>query len=104
MMMISTGCGRYRPHEYGRYLWLSDGTTIRNRSSHMPTTTVNEAMTQPVIVRSFLIDRMTNGTTKLQTTIVQKSGENEPRWVTRTTSRSADALPYQTVSRSLKTK
>src|SRR5436309_609115 len=103
-MMISTGRGRYCPHMYGRNLWPSDGTTIRNRSSHMPTTTVKEAMTQPVIVRSFLMERMTNGITKLQTTIVQKSGANEPRCVTRKTSRSADSLPYHTVSRSLKMK
>src|SRR5437588_9873130 len=54
MMTISTGRGRYCPHEYGRYLWLSDGTTMRNRSSHMPTTTVHEAMTHPATVRSFL--------------------------------------------------
>jgi hypothetical protein len=40
-----------------------------------------------------LIDRITNGTTKLKTTIVQNSGANEPRCVTRNTSRSADALP-----------
>ena len=50
---------------------LSDGTMMRNRSSHMPTTTVHEAMTHPVIVRSFLSDRMLNGITKLQSTIVQ---------------------------------
>ena len=37
----------------------------------MPTRTPNDAMTQPVIVRSFLIDRSENGITKLQTTIVQ---------------------------------
>ena len=44
---------------------------IRNRSSHMPTSTVEEATTHPVIVRSFLSERITKGTTKLQTTIVQ---------------------------------
>src|SRR2546426_9961632 len=103
-MMISTGRGRYWPHVYGRYLWPSDGTTMRKRSSHMPMTTVNDAMTQPVIVRSFLIERMTNGIAKLQATIVQKSGANEPRCVTSDTSRSVDALPYPKVSRSLKMK
>ena len=63
-------------------MWLSDGTTIRNRSSHMPTTTPNDAITQPVMVRSFLIARIENGSTKLQKTIVQYSGANDPRCVT----------------------
>src|SRR3989442_7709008 len=104
MMMISRGRGGWWPPVSGRYLGRGDGTTMRKRSSHMPMTTVNDAMTQPVIVRSFLIERMTNGIAKLQATIVQKSGANEPRCVTRNTSRSADALPYHTVSRSLKMK
>ena len=47
----------YVPQEYGRYLWPSDGTTMRNRSSHMPMSTPNDATTQPAIVRSRLIDR-----------------------------------------------
>ena len=37
----------------------------------MPIRTPNDAMTQPLIVRNRLIDIMKNGTTKLQTTIVQ---------------------------------
>src|SRR6266571_7484169 len=82
VMMISTGRGRYVPQEYGRYLWPSDGTTISKRSSHMPISTQNDAMTQPAIVRSRLIDMMKNGTTKLQTTIVQYRGAKEPFCVT----------------------
>ena len=53
---------------------MSDGTTIRKRSSHIPTTTPAEAMTQPSIVRARGIDRIISGNTKLQITIVQKSG------------------------------
>ena len=37
----------------------------------MPMSTPKLAITQPVMVRSFLIERMVNGMTKLQTTIVQ---------------------------------
>ena len=47
---------------------------------------------------------MMNGTTKLQTTIVQKSGANEPFCVTFSACTSALPLPYQTVSRSAKMK
>ena len=61
-------------------------------------------MTQPVIVRSFLIERIDTGMTKLTTTIVQYSGANEPFCVTRSTAISAGSLPYQMVSRSAKTK
>src|SRR5262245_10463602 len=104
VMMISTVRGRYCPHAYGRYLWLSDGTTMRNRSSHMPTRTPNEATTQPAIVRSFFNDRIVTGRTKLQTTIVQNSGAKEPRCVTQKTFISLCSLPYQMVSRSAKTK
>ena len=44
---------------------------IRKRSSHMPMTTPNDAMTQPVIVRNRLMPISTSGSTKLQVTIVQ---------------------------------
>src|SRR5262249_50015537 len=104
VIMISTGLGRYEPQEYGRYLCPSDGTTIRKRSSHIPTHTPADATTQPLIVRKRLIPRMMSGATKLHTTIVQNSGENEPFWVTHRTATSASSLPYQVVSRSLKTK
>src|SRR3954470_22923797 len=96
--------GRYDPHEYDRYLWLSVGTMMRNRSSHMPTTTPHEAITQPVTVRSRLNDRMQSGDTKLQTTMVQESGANEPVCVVQNTDISADSLPYHVVRRSAKTK
>src|SRR5438128_4060162 len=98
--MISTGRGRYVPQEYGRYLWPSDGTTMRNRSSHMPMSTPNDATTQPAIVRSRLIDRRMKGTTRLQTTIVQYRGANEPFCVTLRTATSLDSFPYQIVRRS----
>src|SRR5947208_1941237 len=103
-MMISVGRGRYVPQLYGRYLWPRVGTTIRNRSSHMPMHTPKEAMTQPAIVRVLLMLRMITGTTKLQAIIVQKRGANEPLCVTLNTAISAGSLPYQVASRSLNTK
>ena len=47
---------------------------IRKRSSHMPMTTVDEAIAVPVIVRSLLMARIGHGMMKLQTTMVQNSG------------------------------
>ena len=71
----------------------------------MPTHTPNEATTQPVIVRrSFLTARIANGRTKLHVTIVQKSGANDPRWVTSRTFISASSFPYHVVRRSANTK
>src|SRR5258706_11402148 len=103
-MMISVGFGRYVPQLYGRYLCPSVGTTIRNRSSHIPTHTPTEATTQPAIVRVLLRLRMISGTTKLQTTIVQKSGANEPLCVTLNTAISAGSFPYHVARRSLNPK
>ena len=73
---------------------------IRNRSSHIPTTTPNEAMTVPKIVRSLLIARMVKGRRKLQKTIVQNSGAYAPRCVAQNTAISEGSLPYQVVRRS----
>src|SRR3989442_9091738 len=102
--MISTGCGRYELQVYGRFFLASDGTMIRNRSSHMPTTIDDAAMTHPVRVRSFLIASTGKGMTKLQNTIVQKSGEYVPVLVSQNTAISADVLPYHLESRSANTK
>ena len=52
-------------------MWPSDGTTMRKRSSHMPTHTQIDAMTIDGSFRSFLNERIVNGITKLQATIVQ---------------------------------
>src|SRR5262245_43245089 len=104
VMISSTGRGEYSPHAYGKYLSLSDGTTIRTRSSHMPRQTPHETITAVVIVRNRLIPSRIRGTTKFTVTISQKSGANLPVWVVQKTFISASWLPYQTVSRSLKTK
>src|SRR4030095_16464347 len=104
VMKSSTGVGENVPHEYGNCLWVSDGTTIRKRSSHMPTTTPHEAMTQPRMVRVFELVRIAIGSTKLPTTIVQYSGAYSPRCVAQNTAISLGSLPYQTVRRSLNTK
>src|SRR5262245_30132160 len=104
VIMISLGRGAYRPQLYGSCLCASDGTTMRNRSSHMPMQTVNDEITIPGIFRNFLMLRRMTGMTKLHTTIVQKSGEYEPFCVTRNVFTSVSALPYQTVSRSLNVK
>ena len=48
---------------------------IRNRSSHMPITTPQDAITVAVIERSFRIASNGKGRTKLQNTIVQNNGE-----------------------------
>ena len=53
---------------------VSDGTTIKKRSSHIPMTTPVEATTQPAMVRVFEFDKMISGTTKLAITIVQYRG------------------------------
>src|SRR5437667_394722 len=78
VIRISTGWGRYDAHVDGKFFLASDGTTIRNRSSHIPTTIVEDAITVPVIVRNFLMARSGKGMTKLQNTIVQNSGEYAP--------------------------
>src|SRR5262245_27312524 len=93
--------GMYVPHEYGNGLCASDGTMIRKRSSHMPTTTPQEAMTVPVIVRILRIARNGKGRTKLQNTIVQNKGAYVPVCVDQNAGISWVVLPYQTVSRSL---
>ena len=79
--MISGHRGVYVPHEYGSGLYDSDGTMIRKRSSHIPTTTPQEAITVPVIVRSLRMARNGNGSMKLQNTIVQNSGAYVPACV-----------------------
>src|SRR5271154_4793332 len=100
----STQVGRYVPQEYGKNLRSSEGTTMRKRSSHMPTTTVHDAIAVPVMVRSRLMARMGTGMMKLQTTIVQNSGANCLRMVSQKTAISEGELPYQAVSRSEKVK
>src|SRR5450755_4483493 len=97
VIVSSTHVGRYVPQLYGKYLCESDGTMIRYRSSHMPITTVNEAIAVPRIVRVFLIARSGNGITKLQRTISQNSGEYDPVCVTQKTVISDGSFPYQTV-------
>ena len=69
-----------------------------------PAIIVEEAMTVPVIVRSFAIESNGNGINRLKDTIVQKSGANEPVCVRQKTAISDDVFPYQTVSRSVKVK
>src|SRR5512143_3644219 len=55
------------------------GTTIRKRSSHIPSSTETDAATGPQIVpRVRLLQSSANGITKQLTTIVQKTGENFP--------------------------
>src|SRR5215831_20222241 len=104
VIMISTGWGRYELQLYGRFFVASDGTTIKKRSSHIPTTIVDDAITHPVIVRNFLIARIGKGITKLQNTIVQNSGAYDPVCVSQNTAISADEFPYQVVIRSTKVK
>ena|ERR1700681_2366645 len=106
VMVISTHVGRYVVllQLYGKYFCASEGTIIRNRSSHIPITTPVDAITVPVIVRNFLIANIGNGIRKLQTTIVQNSGEYFPVCVNQKIVISADSFPYQPVSRSEKTK
>src|SRR5262245_4055959 len=104
IMVISGQRGMYEPHEYGSGFLDKPGTMMRNRSSHIPTTTPHEAITQPVIVRSFRIARNGNGRMKLQNTIVQKSGAKVPICVDQNTAISDGSFPYHVVSRSLKTK
>ena len=53
------------PHEYDVDLRDSDGTMIRNRSSHIPTMTPHEAITAVVIDRSLLMASSGKGITKL---------------------------------------
>ena len=62
------------------------------------------AITVPVIVRNCLIARIGNGMRKLQKTMVQKRPANSPRWMDQKPAISEVSLPYQTVSRSAKTK
>src|SRR5207247_8952347 len=52
VIMISTGRGRYVPQLYGKYFWPSEGTMIRNRSSHMPTSTDDAATTHTAMFQS----------------------------------------------------
>src|SRR5262245_4557935 len=103
--IVSSGQrGMYVPHEYGNGLCESDGTMIRKRSSHMPTTTPHDAITVPVIVRNFRIARNGNGRMKLQNTMVQNKGAYVPVCVDQNAGISCVVFPYQTVNRSLNTK
>src|SRR5437016_4073533 len=97
MIVISGHLGTYEPQEYGNGLCDRPGTIIRKRSSHIPTTTPQDAITVPVMVRSFRIASNGNGRMKLQNTIVQKSGANLPTCVVQNTAISEGAFPYHVV-------
>src|SRR5678810_454304 len=103
-MTTSGHRGMYEPQEYGVPLYDSEGTMIRNLSSHIPITTPTEAITVVVIDRSFRIVRSGKGRTKLQTTMVQNNGEYLPICVDQSAAISCGVFPYQVTRRSLKTK
>src|ERR1700733_9398355 len=100
----STQVGRYRPQEYGKYLWSRAGTMIRKRSSHIPSTMVHDAIAVPVMVRKRFMARIGTGIRKLQNTMIQKSGANCWRMLVQKTAISEGVLPYQVVIRSAKVK
>ncbi len=77
---------------------------MRKRSIHMPATMVVEAITVPVMVRSFLMASSGKGMTRLQMTMVQKSGAKFCRMLVQKTFISETSLPYQVVRRSAKVK
>src|SRR6266498_371743 len=75
----STHDGTYDGAVIGRRGLERLGTTMRKRSSHIPTSTKSDATTVPhtfVRVREFA--RSAKGMTKQEMTMVQKSGENFP--------------------------
>src|SRR4051812_49012094 len=94
---ISTQLGAYLPQVAGRRPKLRVGMIMRKRSSHMPITTVMDAMVAVVIERSRLIPNKTNGTMKLQNTMSQKYGAKWPRTRDPKTFISFGSLPYQAV-------
>src|SRR5512143_35983 len=75
----------------------SDGTTIVNRSSHMPMLTEIEATSVPAIVRVRGFARIVNGIAKQNTSIAQNSGANRPNSFALNTLSSFGSCAYQVV-------
>ena len=93
----STQLGTYVPSAAARCGVASGGTTIKKRSSHMPTMTVALLIAIVGMLRSLEIPSKMNGTTKLQATMVQNSMPYRPCSRTASTRISPGWLPYQVV-------
>ena len=80
--------------EIGRRGWERLGTTMRNRSSHIPISTLTEAATVPhTVPRVREFARRTNGTRKHVTIIVQNNGEKAPSVFERKTTMCVGSAP-----------
>src|SRR5678816_2148471 len=77
-MAISGHWGAELPQEYGNDFLESDGTMIRNRSSHIPTMIPHEAITVDEMERTLRIASNGKGSTKLKNTMAQNRGEYAP--------------------------
>src|ERR1700744_2949260 len=93
LIEISTQVGEYFPQPAVRRGVAKVGIIIRNRSSHMPSSTPGDAMVAVVMERSLRIPSSKNGMKKFTTTIPQNCGEKRPSTFTLKTLISLGSFP-----------
>src|SRR3954468_15286451 len=77
-MPKSTQVGRYVPHCHGSNSCESDGTTITNRSNHIPRLMNSDRMKSQVVLRRSFCDHRDIGRTMLQMSMIHAAQAHWP--------------------------